>query len=156
MTIHIRMQQRPKPLLLAVIPQATDKNHQVLAPFLLILLPPICAIPFRPAALGLHFPHAFDPGVEAEKDLAFRVGPRCEGAFGSGVGLRHDHEPVGVDVVLAVTREQGVRVVGDPLREGRGVVECVVGHWGRGYEDGAEVGGGGVFDLERGGYGEAG
>lgn len=52
-----------------------------------------------------------------------------------------------------------MRVVGHPLREGRGIVECVVGYWvgGPGYEDGAEVGGGGgVFDLEGGGYGEAG
>lgn len=156
MALRIRMQQRPKPLLLAIIPQSTHKNHQILAPLLLILLPPTCAIPLIPAPLRLEVAKAINAGVKAQKDFALGVCPCCEGAFRRGVGLRHDDEPVGVDVVLVVPREQGVRVVGYPLREGRRVVECVVRDGGCGDEDGAEGGGGGVFDLEGGGYGEAG
>lgn len=42
-------------------------------------------------------------------------------------------------------------VVGYPLGEGAGVVECGVGYWGGGNESGAKGGGGCEFDLERGG-----
>ena len=49
-----------------------------------------------------------------------------------------------------------MRVVADPLLEWRGVVECFMGYRGRGDEDGAEGGGGRVFDLEVSGDGEAG
>lgn len=61
-----------------------------------------------------------------------------------------------MDVVSVVPGQQGVGVVGYPLREGRGVVECVVRYGVCGYQDGAEGRRGGVFDLEGGGYGEAG
>jgi hypothetical protein len=156
MTLHIRMQQRAKPLPLAIIPQPTHKNHQILAALLLIFLPPIRAIPLRPVPLGLRLPHALYSSIKAEKDFALGVRQRREGAFAGRVSLRHDHEPVGVDVVLVVPGQQGVRVVGNPLREGRGVVEGVVCYGGCGYQDGAEGRRGGVFDLQGGGYGEAG
>jgi hypothetical protein len=56
-----------------------------------------------------------------------------------------------VDVIFEIAGQQGVRVVRNPLLEGGGVVECLMCDGGRGDEDGAEGGGGGVFDLEIGG-----
>jgi hypothetical protein len=61
-----------------------------------------------------------------------------------------------VDVVFEIAREQGVGVVGYPLGEGGGVVVRVMCDWRGGDEDGAEAGGGRVFDLQGGGQWEAG